>query len=681
MANTDTANAKLYATQAQVAAAQAKIYADQSQEASGFADAAQESAEQSATSATSAADSALAASAAASSSATSATDSAASAESAATSAISAAEFGDNKLTFADTTAGLAGTTNGQYFRVPQGVGNVLAFRYYKNNAGVALEVAEYPGQGAITNSIRLYATLSAAQSDVSAGNILSGSKCWVDDEAGTYLAKEYLNTAGVLGATGRVMVSQSYIDKFIFSVPTPNRSRFYAGILGADGTVLIGGRKSDGKTEISDGTVLEDVIGTLRVYTDTSTGLAKTAKDMCFVYVDANNNPVLYKNNNNVAVPVFSIITENKVTNKYKRSGYVAGAAGKNDELLYGSRKSDGAFVTYLSGNIDEKIQWLIDNIGSVTHAVVADAYGDSKTAGTGGTPYPTQLAALIGNGFTQNNYGIGGQVSTQIAMRMGAVPTYLTVTGNAIPAANSSVTITQINNVSATAAPAYPSQDKRLLSTQSNNTTYTLDGWICGVKCRITRTASGANDNTKTEAYSLTALTGTGVRCLPGSLFVPDYALQDYSDREMWICAGINDFRSGATTSADYDADVATIKSSVDAMVDFAEKSGRNVILFGLTTDNYSIEFYGGIRYPRILELNYYWSQKYPNYYARGNNGLDLRETLIAAYNSSIAQDVIDYGEDITPSSLRSDNRHPNTAGYGIYASLGYEFRTKRGY
>ncbi|MFI4031828.1 hypothetical protein [Klebsiella quasipneumoniae] len=152
MANTDTANAKLYATQAQVAAAQAKIYADQSQEASGFADAAQESAEQSATSATSAADSALASSAAASSSAASATDSANSAESASASAISAAEFGDNKNTFYKTAsdpdgtiAGLAATTNGELFRVAQGVDNNSSFIYYENKAGVAVSVAAYPG--------------------------------------------------------------------------------------------------------------------------------------------------------------------------------------------------------------------------------------------------------------------------------------------------------------------------------------------------------------------------------------------------------------------------------------------------------------------------------------------------------------------------------------------------------
>lgn len=225
MANTDTANAKLYATQAQVAAAQAKIYADQSQEASGFADAAQESAEQSATSATSAADSALAASAAASSSATSATDSAASAESAATSAISAAEFGDNKLTFADTTAGLAGTTNGQYFRVPQGVGNVLAFRYYKNNSGVAQEVAEYPGQGAISNSIREYATITLAQSDVAAGNILNGSYCWVRNPSDAALSDEYQNASGTLTATGRKTPSTLLVNSILDMISADATSR------------------------------------------------------------------------------------------------------------------------------------------------------------------------------------------------------------------------------------------------------------------------------------------------------------------------------------------------------------------------------------------------------------------------------------------------------------------------
>lgn len=129
------------------------------------------------------------------------------------SASTAAEFGDNKLTFADTTAGLAGTTSGQYFRVPQGVGNVLAFRYYKNNAGVAVEVAEYVGQGSISNSVRQYATLLLAQNDVAAGNILDGSKFWVTNTSDITLADEYINNSGSLTVTGRRMISKEYVDE------------------------------------------------------------------------------------------------------------------------------------------------------------------------------------------------------------------------------------------------------------------------------------------------------------------------------------------------------------------------------------------------------------------------------------------------------------------------------------
>lgn len=46
-----------------------------------------------------------------------------------------------EFTFPDESAGLAGTTDGQYFRVPQGEGDELAFIYYRNNAGIAQVVA------------------------------------------------------------------------------------------------------------------------------------------------------------------------------------------------------------------------------------------------------------------------------------------------------------------------------------------------------------------------------------------------------------------------------------------------------------------------------------------------------------------------------------------------------------
>lgn len=119
------------------------------------------------------------------------------------------------FTFPDEPAGIAGTTDGQYFRVPQGVGNVLAFRYYKNNSGVAVEVAEYVGQGSISNSVRQYATLLLAQNDVAAGNILNGSKFWVTNTSDITLADEYVNNSGVISVTGRSSPSKSFVDSLV----------------------------------------------------------------------------------------------------------------------------------------------------------------------------------------------------------------------------------------------------------------------------------------------------------------------------------------------------------------------------------------------------------------------------------------------------------------------------------
>lgn len=114
---------------------------------------------------------------------------------------------NNTLTFATTAAGIAGTTNGQYFRVPQGSGATLSFIYYLNNSGTAQAVAEMPGKGAITNNIRSYSSLAVAQTDVTAGNILNGAYCYVRNSSDAALADEYINNGGTLEATGRKMPS------------------------------------------------------------------------------------------------------------------------------------------------------------------------------------------------------------------------------------------------------------------------------------------------------------------------------------------------------------------------------------------------------------------------------------------------------------------------------------------
>ncbi|AML34690.1 right-handed parallel beta-helix repeat-containing protein [Klebsiella aerogenes] len=137
-------------------------------------------------------------------------------------ASTAAEFGDNKFTFYKTSsdpdgtlAGLAATTNGQSFRVAQGVDGSDAFITYQNDNGVAVAQAAQPGTAAVTGTIREFPTLEAAQADAEAGNIPIGSTAYYrspDDDA---LAIEVINDSGTLSATGRVTPSQGYVDRVI----------------------------------------------------------------------------------------------------------------------------------------------------------------------------------------------------------------------------------------------------------------------------------------------------------------------------------------------------------------------------------------------------------------------------------------------------------------------------------
>lgn len=276
MATTDTQQTAQFAAEAAVSAAEAKQYLIEVQQ--GYQDISATT-QEAINAATAAEASKVAAETAEQNSSASAVASSESATAAAGSAAQAEEYKNdaseyalNKFTFYKTPsdpdgtiAGLAATTNGQSFRVAEGPGATAAFKTYENQDGVAVLQASQPGTAAITGTIREFPTLAAAQADADAGNISVGSTAYYRSSGDDDLSVEVINTAGTLQPTGRVLASKSYIDS---RLPSSSRSRFYAGVLGADGTVLIGGRKSDGKTEIADGTVLEDVIGTLHVYTD-----------------------------------------------------------------------------------------------------------------------------------------------------------------------------------------------------------------------------------------------------------------------------------------------------------------------------------------------------------------------------------------------------------------------------
>ena len=112
-----------------------------------------------------------------------------------------------------TIAGLASTPSGKMFRVAVGVNNILAFRYYLNNSGVAEEVTGLLGRGSITNNIRLFSSLSLAEEDVSAGNVLSGSIVFIRSSDDSSIAYEFINNEGTLEKTGEYIPSKDGVVK------------------------------------------------------------------------------------------------------------------------------------------------------------------------------------------------------------------------------------------------------------------------------------------------------------------------------------------------------------------------------------------------------------------------------------------------------------------------------------
>lgn len=52
----------------------------------------------------------------------------------------------------------------------------------------------------------------------------------------------------------------------------------------------------------------------------------------------------------------------------------------------------------------------------------------------------------------------------------------------------------------------------------------------------------------------------------------------------------------------------------------------------------------------------------------------VDVRPLLVAAYDQTLPQDVIDHENDVVPASLRSDKLHLNTAGYKVVAQAIYD-------
>ncbi|MGI1322179.1 hypothetical protein ACIAET_09385 [Klebsiella quasipneumoniae subsp. similipneumoniae] len=142
-----------------------------------------------------------------------------------------------------TIAGRANTPNNKLFRVSQGDGDELAFKYYLNKDGVAIPDTTLIGIGSIKNTIREFPSLVAAQADADAGNIPDGSTAFYRSSGDISLAVEVINDGGVLQPTGRTSPSQEAINQTRAQIMGLLNSTFRTSGLPEGWDVLLGVNK------------------------------------------------------------------------------------------------------------------------------------------------------------------------------------------------------------------------------------------------------------------------------------------------------------------------------------------------------------------------------------------------------------------------------------------------------
>ncbi|MEB7619833.1 sialate O-acetylesterase [Klebsiella aerogenes] len=275
---------------------------------------------------------------------------------------------DTAGTYPNIAAGLANTTDGQYFRVPQGSGASISFIWYRNVGGTAVDVADWPGTGAVKNTVREYMAEALALADLNAGLIPNGTAVRVYLDGDTALAEELININGVLIATNRKFASLWAVDDLRKDV-NPQ----LAGIKNYTGSSAVP------------------------------------------IVTDAENNIVLGYDQDKSEIYGDGLVTE---TNIPKTIQAVPGVKTyKGDDLQPIVADSENKILMSYDPINDE-----IQGVGLVSHSVLSGGYSAQKY--TGSTIYPV-LTDSNNNVLLAYDYGADKIIAVGLESQ-GAGPTYL---------------------------------------------------------------------------------------------------------------------------------------------------------------------------------------------------------------------------------------------------------------
>ena len=278
---------------------------------------------------------------------------------------------------------------------------------------------------------------------------------------------------------------------------------------------------------------------------------------------------------------------------------------------------------------------------------------GDSLTEGAGAsslaTTYPAQVAALTGRQVTKLAWG--GQNTEQIAARIGASVSLLTVTGDEIPASGS------VDITSASVNIGYYAGE-----------VVTIPGTLAGVPGVYRReTVSGGASTEESETFTRDTA-GTAVRCLPDTPFIPTNPVPG-GILMLWV--GRNDY-SGVTDPAELAAINERILDAIQEVFDDRIAARPNeaprIILYGVTSRDSPDEYVGTANYAAKRDLWAAMASRWPR------SAIDL-DAILRASGDGSATDNADIANGVLPTSLTAADRiHLNDAGYGIAATVGVD-------
>lgn len=275
--------------------------------------------------------------------------------------------------------------------------------------------------------------------------------------------------------------------------------------------------------------------------------------------------------------------------------------------------------------------------VGGAIRTKIA-AYGDSLVRGYTDTvawdlteAWPYLLQQELGGSVEVTNLGFGGNPTSEIRMRVSAMPVTFTVAGGVIPAAMTPVTVTT---------------NRKIGFVDTRNTS--INGYIAGVYGTLLFDGS---------AYTFTrAFTGTNPVNAPGlQEFTVDRGT-DYSNHTAIVWWARNDVSFNTTGAYDTVADHV-----IAADIEMAEwfRANRKAFLL-LSTTNRTNEPAGSANYKIIKEINDRRKALFPSHY------IDIRSWLVheAIYEAGITPtqaDLDNMAVDAPPPSIMDSGSHYN--------------------